>query len=106
MDKKEGAKKNDTGKPQLSLVPREAIELIAQVMEFGAKKYSRNNFKLGHKWSRCLDAALRHLMAFAHGEENDPESGLSHIGHCMASLSMLSYHIKHHPDLNDLWETK
>jgi hypothetical protein len=100
-----GAKKYDSGKPQLSLVPVEALEAIASAMAYGAAKYGKNNYKLGHKWSRCLDAALRHLYALAHGEEIDPESGNTHLSHALASLSMLSYHIKHHPDLNDLWET-
>ena len=100
------AAKHDAGKPQLSLVPQEAVELIAQAMSYGAIKYGRNNFKAGHQWSRCLDAALRHLYALAHGQPIDPESGNTHLSHALASLAMLAYHVKHHPELNDLYTTK
>lgn len=98
------AKKYDSDKPQLGLVPVEALEAIANAMEYGADKYGRHNYRRGHRWSRCLDAALRHLYAMAGGEEIDQESGNPHLGHAMASLAMLSYHVKHHPDLNDLFE--
>lgn len=99
------AKKNDAGKPQLSLIPEPALYLLARAMEYGAFKYGRNNYKAGHRWSQCVDAALRHIAAFAHGEPSDPESGHSHIAHALASLAMLAYHIKYHPELNDLFTT-
>jgi hypothetical protein len=95
------AKKNDSGKPQLSLIPREALDQMARGFEHGAAKYGRNNFKKGHKWSRCLDAAMRHITAFAHGEDLDPDSGNNHIAHALCSLAMLAYHLEHHQDLDD-----
>lgn len=95
------AAKHDQGKPQLSLNPIEALEMMARAFEYGANKYSRNNFKKGHEWTRCIDAALRHIMAFAHGEDLDPDSQNNHISHALASLAMLSYHMKHYPELDD-----
>jgi Domain of unknown function (DUF5664) len=95
------AKKYDQGKPQLSLNPTEALNEMARAFEYGMKKYGRNNFKKGHAWTRCIDATLRHTMAFSHGEDNDPESGYSHIAHALASLAMLSYHMVNHPELDD-----
>jgi hypothetical protein len=105
------ASKNDTGKPQLSLIPREALELLARGFEYGAAKYERGNFKKGHKHSRLLDAALRHVYAMAAGEMIDEESGNLHLSHALCSLAMLAYHVKHHPELNDIpaqpeWEVE
>lgn len=97
-----GAKKFDTGKPQLSLIPREAIEEMARGFSYGATKYGRHNFEKGHLYSRCLDAALRHLFAIQAGEFIDAESGNTHLAHAMCSLAILAYHVAHHPELNDL----
>lgn len=96
--------KFDTGKPPISLVPREAIEAIARALQFGAKKYSADNFKGGIAYRRLLDASMRHITAYAAGETLDPESHLSHIDHALASLSMLTYMIKFRPDLDDRYQ--
>ena len=85
--------KHDMGKAQLSLIPYEALKAEAAAFEFGVKKYSRNNYKGGFKQSRLLDACLRHVMAYAHGENNDLESGISHLGHARACLGMLLQNI-------------
>ena len=88
----EQATKHDSGKRRLTLVTREALEGIARAMEYGAKKYDVNNYKKGMAWSRLLDSAMRHLVAFANGESNDPESGLSHLDHLGANVNMLMYY--------------
>ncbi len=98
------ARKNDAGKPPLSMIPREALEEMAKAFAYGAAKYSRGNFRQsGMKWSRLTDAALRHITAFANGEWLDPESGNSHLSHALASLAMLAFQAKHHPEENDLY---
>lgn len=86
--------KNDTGKPQLSLLTRESLEAEAAAFAYGAKKYDKNNYKKGMAWSRVLDAAFRHLTAFNGRENNDLESGLSHLAHAKACLAMLIYYEK------------
>ena len=85
-----GATKYDNGKPPLSIIPREGLELTAKVFKFGADKYGRDNYRLGMEWSRLVDAAMRHLVAFYDGEDLDPESGLSHLGHALCCLNMLA----------------
>jgi hypothetical protein len=87
--------KHDKGKPPMTLIPRTAAEQEALAFDFGAKKYGRFNFKKGMSWSRPLDAALRHITAFADGEDKDPESGLSHLAHARACLAMVMYYEKH-----------
>lgn len=59
---------------------------VLRVREFGAIKYSADNWKLGFSYKRGLNAALRHLNAFIGGEELDGESGLSHLAHAGCSL--------------------
>lgn len=81
--------KNDQEKPDLSLVPRELLEETAKAFTYGAMKYGRYNFRAGMDHHRILAAAMRHLVAYNEGEDLDPESGLSHLGHAAASIGML-----------------
>ena len=83
------AVKFDAGKPPLALISRIALEEEAKVMEFGRQKYGTHNWRAGMDFSRLMDAALRHMYAFADGEDMDKETGLSHLAHarcCMAFL--------------------
>lgn len=96
-----GGTKHDSGKPQLSLVSLELLEGLARVRAFGSIKYGKNNYRKGFKYSRSIDAALRHIHAFNNGEDLDKESGLSHIFHAVASLEHLIYDLTHHPENDD-----
>lgn len=93
--------KHDSGKPDLSLVSSELMVALAEVRQFGATKYHRDNWKLGFKYTRSIAAALRHIMAFKDGEDLDGESGLTHIAHAIASLEHLLYDYTHHKDNDD-----
>jgi hypothetical protein len=73
---------------------------------YGAGKYGRFNFKKGIEHTRLADACLRHLTAYLDGEDLDPESGVSHLGHALASLAMLSYMAANRPDLDDRYGKK
>lgn len=98
---KESVKK-DQGKYDPTMLTIEMVELVSRVREFGAKKYARNNFKItGFKYTRSLAAALRHIFAYLGGENNDPESGLSHLGHAICCLEHCIYDSKHHPENDD-----
>lgn len=66
----------------------------------------KNNWKKGFKYSRSGAAALRHIFSFFDNEDLDPESGLSHIAHAIASLEHLLYDITHHPQLDDRKDSK
>lgn len=82
----------------------ETMRLTCLAMEYGITKYGRNNWKKGMAWSRLLDAALRHFVAAALGEEDDPESGLPHVAHGLASLHMLQGSVDWGLGVNDLCE--
>lgn len=93
--------KNDQDKYDPTMLSIELIELVSRVRMFGSKKYSRNNWKGGFKYTRSLAAALRHIFAYLNGEDLDPESGLSHLGHAIASLEHCVYSSIHHKHLDD-----
>lgn len=86
------ATKYDSGKPPLSLLPREALEGVAEVLAFGAEKYDVHNWRKGMKWSRLLDATLRHIVRFADREDCDEESNLSHLAHAACNLCFLMHY--------------
>lgn len=69
------------GKPQFSLIDFNCLTPMAHVLEFGATKYERDNWKKGHDFSSLIDSLLRHVAGLQKGEWLDPESGLPHIGH-------------------------
>jgi len=100
MDSQGGAK-NDGAKPDLGLIPIEALEECAKAFMYGEKKYHRYNFTKGISVNRLLAASLRHINQSIWESENDPESGNNHLGHALASISMALYMAKHRPDLDD-----
>jgi hypothetical protein len=88
------ARKDDTGKPPISLIPRSALLAEARVMASGAKRYGPNNWREGEglAWSRLIDAALRHITAFADGEDyDDGEDGSKelHLANARCCLAFL-----------------
>lgn len=93
--------KHDQGKPDYTYISVELLDTMAAVRAFGAKKYSRSNWKRGFKVTRSLAAALRHIFAFLSGQTNDPESGLPHLGHAMCCLEHAIYDMIHHPHNDD-----
>jgi len=81
-----GAKKP----PLLSTVPATALLVEGQVMALGASKYGPFNWRSNSvAASVYVDAAIRHLLAWNSGQDNDPESGVSHLGHVRACMGIL-----------------
>ena len=73
----------------MHLLPPEAMIEIAEVLQFGANKYGDHNWRAGLDWSRVVGAVLRHIFAWLGGENNDPESGHSHLAHAACGLMFL-----------------
>lgn len=79
--------KADQGKPDWTLVPWDGLERVVRVLEFGAKKYDRDNWRLvPDLQNRYRAAALRHLVADLAGEAHDPESSEDHLAHAACCL--------------------
>ena len=77
-------------KVPLSTVSAPVLLEIGLGMAEGAIKYGRHNYRtIGVRASVYYDAAMRHLMSWWEGEDLDPDSGLSHISKCIASLVVL-----------------
>lgn len=89
--------KFDTNKLDWSLIPLDSLEEILKVLEFGKLKYDSWNWADagGFKYTRVTNAMQRHLYAFLRGEDNDPETGLSHIAHLGCNVLFLLYYLKH-----------
>jgi len=97
-------RKNDSGKPRISLLSSDAIIEIAKVATMGAEKYDDNNWRKGMKWSRLMDAAERHLLDYNKGYRIDKESKLSHLAHVAWNImALLEYEINKVGE-DDLWK--
>jgi len=85
-------KKFDKEKLRWSLLDIPSLKETIQVLEFGAKKYSPENWKgLEDGAIRYYDAAMRHLTAWKDGEIYDPESGLPHLGHAACCVMFVQW---------------
>jgi len=89
------------GKLRWSLVDFKSIEPMVRVLEFGAKKYSDHNWKEGLKTTEICESLMRHLTAYLNGENNDPESGISHIGHIQCNAMFLAFMMRLKPSMDD-----
>lgn len=109
----EKALRYNDDKLEISLVPPEWIEQLTKVLMKGAAKYSRDNWKKSQGASdhdtfrqKCIDAGLRHVLAYQRGEQFDPEqvngtihNDTRHLAHAAWNfLAAMSY------DLVPLWK--
>lgn len=85
--------KHDSGKrPWHLLNPlRPYVELVVDVLDFGAKKYKRDNWMTVEPAERYTDALERHLYAYLRGERSDPETGLPHLAHLVCCALFLMW---------------
>ena len=86
-------RKFDGGKLEFGLLPPHALEVVVEVLTFGAQKYERDNWQhVPDAKRRYFDALQRHVWAWKKGEQIDPESGIHHLGHAMCCLMFLYEH--------------
>lgn len=81
--------KDDSGKTEWFYLPFDALEEVAEVMAFGAHKYNAGNYRKGMRSGRLFSACTRHIVCWWRGQDNDPESGKSHLAHAICCLLML-----------------
>ena len=96
--KEQSELKYDAGKPRYSLVPPKALEGVAKVLTFGAKKYEANSWQLMEDTSRYMDALMRHIEAVRQGETHDTDSGLQHMAHVATNAMFLFEFIERDSD--------
>lgn len=81
----EGAKKLP-----LQLVPPAAEREMALALAEGAGKYGPWNWReAGINLETYIGAMKRHINAIARGEDIDPLSGVSHLGHILAGAAIV-----------------
>ena len=95
-----GARYNNN-KIKWSYVSWKALEPMVEVLMFGAIKYAPWNWAKGLSWVDTTESMLRHTYAFLHGEDDDPESKLHHVGHILCNAMFLSYMFLFRKDLDD-----
>ena len=82
--------KADSGKPILSLVPKEIIYEIEKVRSFGSKKYQDANSWKKVELERYHQALLRHTLAVWNEiDARDEESGLLHLSHIATNIAFI-----------------
>ena len=96
-------RKADTGKPAMEELPLAALMIVARVMGHGRDKYAPLNWAEPSTATvpRYCAAAMRHIARLQGGEILDPESGLPHLAHAVASL-LIGLH--HQAGLKATWE--
>lgn len=97
--------KFDNGKEPIHLIPVEHILGTARALKMGVKKYGKWNYREGIEYTRLLDSLMRHTLAFLNGEDNDPESGLSHTYHIGANIAMLEWMRANKPNMDDRYKS-
>ena len=88
----------NNGKPDYSLIPMAALAEVARVLEYGASKYERGNWLKPTSWEVSFACLQRHMSAWQAGEDNDEESGRSHIAHAACNLIQMLHMLENHPE--------
>lgn len=82
--------KADSGKPKLTLVPDQIIYDIAEVREYGNRKYGDSNNWKTVEIERYRDAAFCHFLAYIREPNGkDEESGIEHLKHLACNIAFL-----------------
>lgn len=86
-------------KPKWHFVDFKSLEPMVEVLEWGNERHKDNlnggSWKDGSSYryspQGILESICRHTMAMLDGEEIDPESGLSHMGHIQSNTMFYNY---------------
>lgn len=92
MSESKQASRDNLGKAEIDYIfdfPT-AVEALCRVMEIGAIKYERDNWKQGGKPDReYISAVGRHVLAFKQGEIFATDTGCLHLAHAMWNIMAL-----------------
>lgn len=83
--------KADDGKLRMELIPPETLISLAEVLTYGANKYSANSWQQVEP-ERYTGALLRHFIAYMRDSNSvDEESGIKHIKHVLCNAMFLNW---------------
>lgn len=78
------------GKIPYEKLPWGVLEADAQVHAHGAAKYGERNWRIDHILASTYEGAImRHFVAWAMGEDLDPDSGVPHLNHIRACCAVV-----------------
>lgn len=82
--------KLDDGKMRISIVPLQIVSDIAEVREYGIKKYSDPDNWKRVEIERYANALFRHFRAFLRDSASvDDESGIEHYKHMACNIAFI-----------------
>lgn len=82
--------KLDNGKMRISIVPLQIVSDIAEVREYGIKKYSDPDNWKRVEIERYANALFRHFQAFLRDPASvDDESGIEHYKHMACNMAFI-----------------
>lgn len=87
------------GKPRYSLLPWDVLDDVVRRYEQGADAYGVDNWRLGQPNRDVFDSAMRHLKAFANGEEDEDHLSAV-IWNCLTLKHNMKYY-KDKPEINN-----
>lgn len=79
-------------KPNMFVVPPEALLAVGEVMSLGAGKHPLQAYRdPGYDWTELYNSTMRHLLRWAdlNQSDYDEESDVSHLAHAAANVLML-----------------
>lgn len=88
----EQALRYNAGKPPIHylLTAPNAVQHLATVFDYGAKKYAPDNWKKGLPTRQLVDSLLRHLTSYMNGNDYDAESGCAEVAHILWNAFVLA----------------
>lgn len=93
--------RNNQGKLRWSLLDMKTLEGLVQVLMMGAEKYSAYNWQKGLPINEVYESLMRHLVSFMDGEDNDAESGLSHLDHALCNIYFMKWFMDNKPEMDN-----
>lgn len=95
-------------KPALSLIPTHPLMEVGKVLSYSSlgpnPKYAKDLWRTEPvKVSERVGSALRHIMDWNEGQEEDPGSGLHPIAHAITQLMMAMETARTNPEEDDRW---
>ncbi|WP_308718953.1 dATP/dGTP diphosphohydrolase domain-containing protein [Komagataeibacter xylinus] len=92
------AERHNHGKARLDYLPPDVMTALAEHMTKSmgpGKKYPERNWEKGMPLMTCYASLLRHLFAWAQGEDRDKESGSLHLV-CVLwnAMAMVAYTLR------------
>lgn len=98
--------KFDHDKVPMNLLSTIWLAEVSRVLKFGCEKYGAHNWRNGIGQSRLMAAAMRHITSYNDGEDNDHETGLSHLAHASCCMMFAFELAKTMPHTDDRYKIR